>query len=131
LFNLEVLFRPSRAKLIRQLWDHNSTNSNNTINGLYLPSQVTPYIHIFVYHGWELMQKHKRWGIKAFSCAAVERKNHDQVSLFFRKTLKNGGDPLHRKASVVEILEYENHILYYIYNNIQPQFNQNKRLRIC
>ena len=166
LFNLGVLFRPSRAKLIRQLWDQfvilyqafrnqetdplqfkkdalswlnlfltpsqgTSTDPNNATNGLYLPSNVTPYMHIFVYHGWELMQKHQRWGIKAFSCAAVEHKNHDQSSLYFRKTFKNGGNSSHCKAAVVEILEYENRTLYYSYNNIQPSFSQNKKLRIC
>ena len=85
LFNLGVLFRPSRAKLICQLWDQfvilyqafrnqetdplqfkkdalswlnlfltpsqgTSTDPNNATNGLYLPSNVTPYMHIFVYH---------------------------------------------------------------------------------
>ncbi|CAG8708915.1 7310_t:CDS:2 [Gigaspora margarita] len=85
-FNFGVLFRPSRAKLIYQLWNQFyflyqafrnqktdpfkfkkdalswlnlfltpsqgiSTNPNNAIDSLYLPSQVISYIHIFVYHG--------------------------------------------------------------------------------
>src|SRR6185437_14544122 len=98
-FNLGVLFRPSRAKLIRQLWDQfvilhqafrnqetdplqfkkdalswlnlflypaqrTSTDPKNGTNGRYLPRNVAPYMHMFVYHGWEFMQKHQRWGIQ-------------------------------------------------------------------
>ena len=117
-FNLKLLFKPSRAQLIRNLWDQfyqiycaiknkntdplefkhkarewlslfltpsqgDPTDSRTFIRGLYMPSQVTPYIHALVYHGWELLEKHQRWGLGAFSCCAVEKKNHNQVSTFF------------------------------------------------
>ncbi|PKC57799.1 hypothetical protein RhiirA1_497283 [Rhizophagus irregularis] len=160
-FNLKLLFRPSRAQLIRNLWDQfyqiycairdNTTDPGQLkiqaidwlslfltpsqgdpndprtfIQGLYLPSHVTPYIHALVYHGWELLEKHKRWGLKAFSCSAVEKKNHNQVSTFFRKTLKNGGNPLKRKSAIQEIIEYENRTLY----NPLPESKKIKKLRI-
>lgn len=163
-FNLKLLFKPSRAKLIRKLWDQfyqiycairdsntdpeqlkiqaldwlslfltpsqgDPNNLKTFVQGLYLPSQVTPYIHALVYHGWELLEKHKRWGLKAFSCSAVEKKNHNQVSTFFRKTLKNGGNPLKRKSAIQEIIEYENRTLYYIYNPL-PESIKIKKLRI-
>ena len=82
-----------------------------------------------VYHGWELLDKHKVWGLKAFSCSAVEKKNHNQVSSFFRKTLKNGGDPLKRKFAIQEIVEYENRTLYFTYNPL-PEHKKIKKLRI-
>ena len=88
------------------------------MQGLYLPSQIIPYIYTLVYHGWELLEKHKRWGIKAFSCSAVEKKNHNQVLTFFCKTLKNGGNLLKRKSAIQEIIEYKNYSLYFIYNSL-------------
>ena len=163
-FNLKLLFRSSRAQLIRNLWDQfyqiycairdNTTDPEQLkiqaldwlslfltpsqgdpndprtfIQGLYLPSHVTPYIHALVYHGWELLEKHKRWGLKAFSCSAVEKKNHNQVSTFFRKTLKNEGNPLKRKSAIQEIIEYENRTLYFTYN-LLPESKKIKKLRI-
>lgn len=163
-FNLKLLFKPSRAELIRKLWDGfyklycalrnkntdpaqlkqqslewlslfltpsrgNPSHPKTYIRGLYMPSQITPYIHAFVYHGWELLEKHKRWGLKAFSCSAVEKKNHNQVSTFFRKTLKNGGDLLKRKSAIQEIIEYENRSLYFSYH-VLPEFPKVKKLRV-
>jgi hypothetical protein len=163
-FNLNLLFKPSRARLIRKLWNQffqlycdlrnkqtdplqlknkaldwitlfltpsqgDPTDSRTFVQGLYMPSQVTPYIHALVYHGWELLQIHQRWGIKAFSCLAVEKKNHNQVSTFFRKTLKNGGGSIKRKSAIEEIIEYENRNLYYIYNQL-PETRKIKKLRI-
>ncbi len=90
---------------------------------------MTSYIHALVYHGWELLEKHKRWGLKEFSCSAVEKKNHNQVSTFFRKTLKNGGNPLKRKSAIQEIIEYENRTLYFTYNPL-PESKKIKKLRI-
>ena len=94
-----------------------------------MPNQITPYMHALVYHRWELLEKHKRWSFKAFSCSAVEKKNHNQVSTFFRKTLKNGGDLLKKKSAIQEIIEYENRSLYFNYNEL-PEFPKVKRLRI-
>jgi hypothetical protein len=163
-FDLKLLFRPSRAQLIRNLWDQffqlycalrnkhtdpsqlknqaldwinlfltpsqgNPNDPRTFIQGLYLPNQMTPYIHALVYHGWELLEKHQKWGIKAFSCSTVEKKNHNQVSTFFRKTLKNGGNALKRKSAIQEIIKYENRNLYFIYNSL-PEPRRIKKLRI-
>ena len=163
-FNLKLLFKSSRAQLIRNLWDQfyqiycaiknkntdplelkcqalewlslfltpsqgDPTNPRTFVQGLYMPNQVTPYIHALVYHGWELLEKHQKWGLGAFSCSAVEKKNHNQVSTFFRKTLKNGGNPLKRKSAIQEIIEYENRTLYFTYNSL-PKSKKIKKLRI-
>ncbi|RGB31288.1 hypothetical protein C1646_764283 [Rhizophagus diaphanus] len=84
------------------------TNPRTFVQGLYMPSQATLYIHALVYHGWELLKKHQKWGLKSFSYSAVKKKNYNQVSTFFRKTLKNGGNALKRKSAIQEIIEYEN-----------------------
>src|SRR5262249_1615271 len=98
-FNLKLLFKQSKAQLIRNFWDQfyqiycaiqdettdpkqlktqafdwltlfltlsqgDPNNPRTCVQGLYLPSQVTPYIHALVYHRWELLEKHKRWGLK-------------------------------------------------------------------
>ncbi|CAB4415543.1 unnamed protein product [Rhizophagus irregularis] len=58
----------------------------NTINfkmGLYRPKDVTPYMHVLVNHLPEFMERHQKFGLGAFSCNPVEKKNHDQVSAFF------------------------------------------------
>jgi hypothetical protein len=88
----------------------------NTISfkkGLYRPKDVTPYMHVLVHHVPEFMDKHRNFGFAAFSCTAVEKKNHDQVSAFFRKTMKDGGKGMERKSAIFEILYYENRSLYF------------------
>ena len=45
-----------------------------------------------------------------------------QISKYFRKTLKDGGKG--RKKAVIEILEHENRLLYYNYNQI-PTISKN------
>ena len=97
-----------------------SPNSNNFVQGLYRPNDLTPYIHVLVFHIYELMEKHKKWGLKTFSCAAVENKNHQQISQFFRKTLKDGGKGSNRKSAIIQLLEFENRKLYYINNSQVP-----------
>ncbi|CAG8499084.1 4529_t:CDS:2, partial [Scutellospora calospora] len=100
--------------------EKDSNNPQNIIKGLYLPIHITPYIHFLIFHRWELYQKHNRWGLKAFSCSAVEKKNHMHVSFFFRKTAMNGGNLLKRNAATIEILEYESRNLFFAYNNLPP-----------
>ncbi|CAB4415542.1 unnamed protein product [Rhizophagus irregularis] len=54
----------------------------NTINfkmGLYRPKDVTPYMHVLVNHLPEFMERHQKFGLGAFSCNPVEKKNHDQI----------------------------------------------------
>ena len=87
------------------------------VTGLYLPSDVISYIHVLVYYVSDMMRNHKNWGLKAFSCAAVEKKNHQHVSYFFCKTLKNGGQCANGYLSIKQLLYHENKTLYYTYNN--------------
>jgi hypothetical protein len=96
-------------------------NDDNFVQGLYRPNDLTPYFHVLVYHVHELMEKTKKWGLKSFSCAPVEKKNHQQVSQFFRKTLRNGGNGMDRKSAIIQILEFENRKLYYTINDISQQ----------
>ncbi|GET52834.1 hypothetical protein GLOIN_2v1477112 [Rhizophagus irregularis DAOM 181602=DAOM 197198] len=94
-------------------------NSDDFVQGLYRPNDITPYIHVLVFHIHEFMEKHKKWGLKSFSCAAVENKNHQQVSQFFRKTLRDEGNGANRKSAIVQILEFENRKLHYNINDSQ------------
>jgi hypothetical protein len=73
------------------------------------------------------MLKHQRWGLNSFSCSAVEKKNHNHVSYFFRKTLKNGGKFQNKTSAIREIMEHENWLFFYTQNNIplsypKPQY---------
>jgi len=88
------------------------------VQGLYRSSDLTPYIHVLVSHVWEFMSKHQRWGLNSFSCSAVEKKNHDHISYFFRKTLKNGGKFQNKNSAISEILKHENWLFFYTQNNI-------------
>src|SRR4051812_44603047 len=81
--------------------------------GLYRPKDVTPYMHVLVHHLPEFMEQHQKFGLNAFSCAPVEKKNYDQVSAFFRKTMKDGGKGAERKSAIFEILYYENRSMYF------------------
>ena len=60
-----------------------------------------------------MIKIHNHFGLAAFSCSAVEKKNHQQVSHFFKKTTKDGGGGKGRKSAIVNILEYENRVLYF------------------
>ena len=60
------------------------------------------------------------------------KKNHDQVSTFFRKTMKDGGKGIERKSAIFEILYYENRSMYFTqqstFNSIpKPQYFQIKK----
>ncbi|CAG8719797.1 22689_t:CDS:2 [Gigaspora rosea] len=92
-------------------WEANE----EVILGLYLPRDITPYMHVLIYHAAEMMRIHKHWGLKAFSCSAIEKKNHQQVSYFFRKTLKYTGKNKHEKSAIKDLLDYKNRNLYFSY----------------
>ncbi|PKK57175.1 hypothetical protein RhiirC2_798546 [Rhizophagus irregularis] len=82
------------------------------VQGLYQSSDLTPYIHVLVLHIWEFMLKHQRWELNSFSCSAVEKKNHNHVSYFFHKTLKNGGKFQNKTSAIREIMEHENWLFF-------------------
>ncbi|UZO17994.1 uncharacterized protein OCT59_009322 [Rhizophagus irregularis] len=92
-------------------------NTQGFKKGLYKPNDMTPYIHVLVHHVSEFMTIHQKWGLKSFSCSAVEKKNHQQVSYFFRKTMKDGGRKS-KSSAIIEILEHENRSLFYNYHNV-------------
>ena len=54
------------------------------------------------------MLKHQRWRLNSFSCSAVEKKNHNHVSYFFRKILKNGENFQNKTSAIRKIIEHEN-----------------------
>ncbi|CAG8851676.1 44605_t:CDS:1, partial [Gigaspora margarita] len=53
-----------------------SINSPDFVQGLYYPTNITPYIHILVYHMSEFIDIHKNVGFNSFSYSAIEKKNH-------------------------------------------------------
>ena len=105
-------------------------NTSNFTRGLYMPKDVTPYMHVLVYHVYEMMAIHRTFGLRSFSCSAVERKNHDHVLLFFRRTLKDGGKGTDRKSAIWNILEFENRTLYFFTHTLQNTLNHPKKLRV-
>jgi hypothetical protein len=104
----------------------------NTIleQGLYRSSDITPYIHVLVSHVWEFMLIHKRWGLNSFSCSAVEKKNHDHVCYFFKKTLKNGGKFQNKTSAIREILEHENRLFFYTQNNTSLSYPKPQHIHV-
>ncbi|GBC07443.1 hypothetical protein RclHR1_07480003 [Rhizophagus clarus] len=95
-FDLGKLFPHSRAVQIRSLWNnfyllHNAVKDPKTDviqfsndarawlhqfldSSFYQTSDITPYMHVLVYHIPEMMHIHRRFGLAAFSCSAVEKK---------------------------------------------------------
>jgi len=128
----DPIFLKNKAKLWLNKFLTPSINDpckKNYIKGLYTNNDVTPYIHVLVHHIHEFMTIHHNFGIKAFTCSPVEKKNHIQISKYFRKTLKDGGKM--RGKAVIEILEHENHTLYYNKYNEIPTINKSvKKINI-
>ena len=87
-------------------------NTLGYIDGMYSTTDITPYIHVFVYHMPQFMFRHRAFGLKAFSCSALEKKNHLQVKQFFNKTPKDGFG-----NAVKSIVQIENHSLFFQKNN--------------
>jgi hypothetical protein len=98
-------------------------NTQGFRKGLYKPNDITPYIHVLVYHISEFMAIHQKWGLKSFSCSAVEKKNHEQVSYFFRKTMKDGGKKS-KSSAIIEILQHENRSLFYNHHDVTLNYQK-------
>ncbi|RGB29381.1 hypothetical protein C1646_766696 [Rhizophagus diaphanus] len=75
-------------------------NRSNFIRGMYQIQDITPYIHVLVNHVAEFIEIHHEFGLTAFSCSAVEKKNHIQVCLYFRNTLKEGDMRIHENLQL-------------------------------
>ncbi|GES91544.1 hypothetical protein GLOIN_2v1481704 [Rhizophagus clarus] len=93
-------------------------NSASAIPGLYRKDDVTPYMHVFAMHiPYFLRQlKEKGLSLRLFSTCSVEKKNHEQVKLFFGGTTMGGGKKT--KPVVYDILVFENRQIFYLINNI-------------
>ncbi len=123
----------NQAKQWLDLFLTPSQGEPNTINfkmGLYRPKDVTPYMHVLIHHLPEFMEQHQKFGFGAFSCAPVEKKNHDQVSSFFRKTMKDGGKGVERKSAIFEILHYENRSMYFAQKGTIDKYSKPQNIRI-
>ncbi|CAG8819529.1 15495_t:CDS:2, partial [Cetraspora pellucida] len=92
-------------------------NTRTFKKGLYRSKDVMPYIHVLVHYVPEFMVHYQNFGLAVFSYVAVEKKNHAQVSLFYKKSMKDGGKGMERKSIILEILNYENQSLYYTYQS--------------
>ncbi|PKC10463.1 hypothetical protein RhiirA5_498443 [Rhizophagus irregularis] len=92
-------------------------NSSSQTPGLYRKEDVTPYMHVFSQHIPEFLRnlKRKNLSLRIFSTSSIEKKNHNQVRLFFGGTTMGGG--IRGKSVVQDIMEFENRQLYYLLNN--------------
>ncbi|GET51458.1 hypothetical protein GLOIN_2v1828103 [Rhizophagus irregularis DAOM 181602=DAOM 197198] len=104
---IKLFCRPSQGQM----------NSASQIPGLYRKEDVTPYMHVFSQHIPEFLRnlKEKNMGLRVFSTSSIEKKNHNQVRLFFCGTTMGGGT--RGKPVVYDIMEFENRQLYYLINN--------------
>ena len=100
------------------------------VQGFYCSSDLTSYIHVLVSHVWEFMSKHQQWELNAFSCSAVEKKNHDHICYFFQKTLKNEGKFQNKTSAISEILEHENWLFFYTQNNVPLSYPKLQHVHI-
>ncbi|GES95313.1 hypothetical protein GLOIN_2v1768889 [Rhizophagus clarus] len=96
-------------------------NKSGFVREVYRIQDITPYMHVLVNHVSEFIGVHRAFGLTAFSCSAVEKKNHMQICLYFQNTLKDGGYENSRKSAILEILEHENWQLYFSLNDT-PNF---------
>ncbi len=155
-FNLAIMLPNIRARQVRNLWSgfyqlyknikDPATDpeifadavktwfgqflkpSDSQNRGLYRPADVTPYMHVLVFHVPEFMHIHQRFGLRAFSCSGVEKKNHKQVCYFFSKTMKDGGKTQMRYSAILEILFCENRSLYFQKHKTNITRSQPRRL---
>lgn len=84
---------------------------------------------MLVYHVSEFIAIHQKWGLKSFSCSAVEKKNHEQVSYFFHKTMKDGGKKS-KSSDIIEILEHENQSLFYNHHDVPLKYQKPHKIHI-
>ena len=105
-------------------------NRSDFVRGMYRVQDITPYIHVLCNHAAEFLEVHHEFGLAAFSCSAVEKKNHMQVCLYFQNTLKDGGNKNSRKSAILEMLEHENRQLYFKLNKVPNFFKKSKKYRL-
>ncbi|POG78942.1 hypothetical protein GLOIN_2v1766279, partial [Rhizophagus irregularis DAOM 181602=DAOM 197198] len=103
------LYKIIRQKSITDL----EIDHANQQQGMYLRTDVSPYMHVFAQHVSQFMRYLNQKGmvLRYFSTSSIEKKNHQQVRLFFGGTRMGGGKS--KKPVVHDILYYENRQLYY------------------
>jgi hypothetical protein len=100
------------------------------VRGLYGKHEVTPYMHIMVYHVPDfIFLTRDIGGLRAFSTSAVELKNKEQVSYYFRRTTKGGGRG-EKKLVIKEIMDFENRQVYYQQHNIPQSLEKPRSVHI-
>ncbi|GBC36175.2 hypothetical protein GLOIN_2v1763541 [Rhizophagus irregularis DAOM 181602=DAOM 197198] len=95
------------------------SNSINQKRGMFNPTDITPYMHIFVFHIPEFLRKlqHKGLNMRQFSTSSIEKKNHLHVKLFFGGTTMGGGNNNNNHSVLHDIMSFENRQLYYLIND--------------
>jgi hypothetical protein len=121
-------FEKAARKWVQDLYSPfpGSANNHKTLVWYYTKKDVTPYMHAFANHYPDQMKLLSRFGLthRLFSAAPVEKKNHVQVTTFFRSTRMDGGGGKASKgqgrttSAVTEIMEHENRQLFYILHDI-------------
>ncbi|GBB97629.1 hypothetical protein RclHR1_03020007 [Rhizophagus clarus] len=107
-FDLSKLLPHSRAVQIRSLWNnfyllHNAVKDPKTDvmfsndacawlhqfldSGFYQTSDITPYMHVLVYHPRN-DDIHHHFGLAAFSCSAVKKKTISKFLISLEKQQK-------------------------------------------
>ncbi|RIB17826.1 hypothetical protein C2G38_2142422 [Gigaspora rosea] len=96
-------------------------NSSQNV-GLYRKVDITRYMHVFAKHIPIFMQqlKAKDLSLQIFSTSSIEKKNHNQVRLFFGGTTMGGGNK--NNPVVYDMLSFENRQLFYLINDVPKEF---------
>ncbi|CAB4407581.1 unnamed protein product [Rhizophagus irregularis] len=104
---IRIFCRPTQGRI----------NSPIQIPGLYRKEDVTPYMHVFAKHVPQFLRQLKEKGLslQILSTSSIEKKNHNQVRLFFGGTTMGGGTD--GKSVVYNIMSFENRQLFYLINN--------------
>ncbi|GES84262.1 hypothetical protein GLOIN_2v1778530 [Rhizophagus clarus] len=136
-FDFRVIFNEERALLINRLWrdfyqlykDMKSKETDPTqfankakqwLDLFLTPSQGEPNTITF---------KMGLYRPKDVTLP-VEKKNHEHISSFFRKTMKDGGKGAERKSAIFEILHYENRSLYFTQKDTADKYPKPQRIHI-
>lgn len=87
-------------------------------------------MHVLVCHVHELIDIHHEFGLAAFNCSAIEKKNHIQVCRYFQSTLKDGGHEEHKRSCILELLEHENQELFFQIFEVPNYFKKSTSYRL-
>ncbi|POG60491.1 hypothetical protein GLOIN_2v1787807 [Rhizophagus irregularis DAOM 181602=DAOM 197198] len=86
------------------------SNSINQRRCIFNPTDITPYMHIFVFHIPEFLRKlqHKGLNMRQFSTSS---------KIIFGRTTMGGGNNSNNNSVLHDILSFENRQLYYLMND--------------